>query len=250
MRRPLLIVPILLLLVSVPQAAEEETATSQNLLRILDITETDLPRETLYAEFHVLDDLGGILVAQPSATDQNVAAKLNIPSQLVSAPTGTEIHVVSLRGQTPERLAETANVLHVCEDIALAAVAPGMAASLERPTSHYGLEKGSRPLNLDRIKPMKPFKAPPHWNLGVRAADPRIEAMVAQVSATNLEDTVQDLQDTRPEILRIARVDENPQLAVEQRFPGPVQPAAENGETARHRFEQRVHDLVADLARQ
>jgi len=97
--------------------------------------------------------------------------------------------------RSPAAIARRGRLLHEGEGCALALLSPEGAASLERPVPHYGLEKGVRPLTLRRIQAPAPFRAPAAGAEGRLAVDPRIEAMVAQVSAAQIQSVVQDLQD-------------------------------------------------------
>jgi hypothetical protein len=195
MRRLLWIIPVIVLLGAAPQGTEEGTAVDLTSLRILDISDPGPSRETLYANFHVLDDLGGVLVVLPSPSDRDRAEKLGIPSRIVSVPRNGGLYVASLKIKSLDELAANAAILYSIGDIALIAATPEGAAALRHSVPHVGLENGLRPLNVERIQPMRTFEPPAGWKAGARAADPRIAAMVAQVNETNLQDIVQDLQD-------------------------------------------------------
>jgi len=195
MRRLLWIIPVIVLLGAAPQGTEEGPAAELTSLRILDVTDPGLTREMLYADFQVLDDLGDVLVARPATTDTVRIEKLGIPSQVISVPAVGELYVASLKRMGLDELATVSTVLYTVSDIAIISATPEAADALRHPVPHVGLENGLRPLSLERIAPMRPFKAPADWQAGARAADPLITAMVAQVNATNLQNIVQDLQD-------------------------------------------------------
>jgi|GEM_PF-381286 len=183
-------------------AGEQAPKTDLSSLRIVDIGSGVMPREDLYRDLRVLDDLGKILVAQPALADQTTLTKSGLSSRLIDLPADTQgLYVVSLRDRSADQLPSTVNLLYVHEDLALVAVIGPDAevlasaeSALFRPTGHYGLEKGFRQLSLERITPSQAFRSPRGLKPGSRAVDPNIAAMVSQVNGTNLQNTVQDLQ--------------------------------------------------------
>lgn len=196
MRRIILVLSLFILLAPFSFGTGEQTSLNAGSLRILEILGTSPPRESLYREFHVLEDLGEILVAQPAEPDRVLLKKLQIPSRLVSIPSGAgDLYIVSLKGLSLEGLSKVSVVLYEHEDLALVGAGKEAYSQLKRPVLHYGLMNGIRPLNLDRISPPKKLNLPPAGKLGSRSPDPRIVDMVAQVDKDNLQATVQDLQD-------------------------------------------------------
>ncbi len=195
MSRPLLILAILALLTPVSLAAEESGEASLSSLRVVETTRPDLTREILFKEFRVLDDLGEFMVAEPAASDREAASRLGVRTRLIDLPAmDGRLLVVSLKGLTVKELSLAAAVLHAQGDIALASVPSGAENLLARPVPHFGLEQGFRPLNLERIPPARRF-VPIEGAQAGKASDPRIAAMVAQVSPANIQNMVQDLQD-------------------------------------------------------
>ncbi len=198
MKRLIWIIPILFLLGTSSAAAQDDSSDISGRiasLRILEIPGSVQSRETLYRDFHVLDDLGDILVALPRASDPELLEREKIASRVIEIPAGSgSLYIVSLKGLTIDQVAGKALVLYAGNDIAIVAADDKARAELERHVLHFGLMHGIRPLNLDRIAPTRAFETPLGWKEGSRAADPRITAMVAQVSAANIQNTVQDLQ--------------------------------------------------------
>ncbi|MBU0755094.1 MAG: hypothetical protein KJ645_08120, partial [Planctomycetes bacterium] len=197
MRAMLCILPVLFLLLGAgaPQM-EENPQANLSALRIIEFNNASQPRETLYRDFFILEDLGEFLVAKPMASDEATLAKQSLSSKCVEVPAGAgTLYVISLKGVDSASLARDAKVLHSGEEIALVAAQEQTVNKLTRTVAHYGLEKGIRPLDLERVRYAKPFRAPQSCQKGSRAADARIQAMVDQVDAANLQNVVQDLQD-------------------------------------------------------
>jgi hypothetical protein len=192
MRNLLWIVPVLFLLCPATLPAEEDHSAAQTSLRVLDVSKSAATRETLYADFRIIEDLGDFLVARPAASDTAMAKKWCISSRLISV-TG-EVYVISLRGLPVSKIADAGTVLYVQGDIALAALTPDAAVGLRRPVVHYGLEEGLRLLSLKRVAPMRSFVPHSECQAGLRGPDPRIASMVSQVNETNLQNVVQDMQ--------------------------------------------------------
>lgn len=196
MKRFLWIIPVLALLGMPPSSNRIQAQDRPLSVRVLEIEGTEITRERLFSDFQVLEDLGELLVVEPTSSDKAMVRKLGLPSSVLSVPSGAgKIYIASLKDLTPSELSGYGIVLHVGKEIALMALQDEAALKLEHPVAHYGLERGVRALNLEPVPPIKPFKAPSGWTAGSRAADPRIQAMVDQVSATNLQDVVQDLED-------------------------------------------------------
>jgi len=193
MLRLLWILPVFTLFGASPM--EEPPVQDLTALHILDISDSAQPREILFRDFCVLEDLGEILVVRPEASDPGRSEELGIPLQRISIPDQAgDLCVASLKGLEKDKLSKLALVLHTADEIALVAAGPDARSRLERPVAHYGLEKGIRLLNLDRALPPPAFSVPYGWTAGARAADARIQAMVGMVSETNLQDMVQDLE--------------------------------------------------------
>lgn len=192
MKRFLMIIPFIVLLGVLSQAAEENVPLPA-AIRILDVADGDVTRETLFGEFTVLDDLGDFLVARPETSDPGRIAELGISSIVVAVPARSGlVYIASVRANSLDAMAAAGVVLYAQGDIAL--VATTTPEKLQGQVPHYGLENGYRPLSLTVVKPAPVFKAPVKAS-GNRAADPRITAMVSQVDATNLQNVVQDMQD-------------------------------------------------------
>ena len=192
MKRFLMIIPLIVLLGALSQAAEENIPLPA-AIRILDVADSNVARETLFGEFTVLDDLGGFLVARPETTDPGRIAKLGISSIVVAVPSRSGlVYIATLRANSLDEMAAAGVVLYTQGDIAL--VATTTPEKLQGQVPHYGLENGYRLLSLTIIKQAPVFIAPVK-PAGSRAVDPRIAAMVAQVDASKIQDSVQDMQD-------------------------------------------------------
>ena len=189
MKRLLMIIPLIVLLGTFTQAAEENIPLP-SAIRIIDVADNDVARETLFGAFSVLDDLGDFLVARPETTDPGCIAKLGVSSIVVTVPARSgSVYVATLRANSLDAMAAAGAVLYTQGDIAL--VATTTPEKLQGQVPHYGLEKGYRPLSLTLVKAAPLFKAP----VKSRAVDPRIVAMVDQVDASKIQDWVQDMQD-------------------------------------------------------
>ncbi len=192
MKRYSMILSLIVFLGVLAQAGDE-TIPLPASIRILDISESGVARETLFGAFSVLDDLGDFLVARPESTDPGRIVKLDLSSRVVTVPPRSgSVYIASLRANSLDGMAAAGTVLYAQGDIAL--VATATPEKLEGHVPHYGLEEGYRPLSLTVVKPAPLFRAPVE-PAGGRAVDPRIAAMVSQVSATNIQNTVQDMQD-------------------------------------------------------
>jgi hypothetical protein len=196
MRNLIWILPFVILLGATPQTADKNPGAVETSLLILLEPDAAPAREALYKDFHVLEDLGEFMVAYTLPSDDAMLLKAGLAFKRISI-SGKDgaLCVVSLKELDASDLARTCRVLHAGEQVALVAADEGSAARLERPVPHYGLVKGIRPLQLERIKAPATFQVPSNWKPGSRAADPKIQTMVDQVNAVNIQNVVQDLED-------------------------------------------------------
>ncbi len=191
-----LVATLVIMLGAAPEKNALENEGNGSDIRILDVSSTDQTRETLYKRFHAFEDLGDLLVAEPWPSDTAQCRKLNIPTQVISVPNSPgDLYLASLEGIRERDIAGAARILHTSKNTAIVFATREGAEKLKRPTGHFGLENGIRPLNMERIRPTHKFTPPPGWQQGSRAVDPKIQAMVSQVNRNNIQSVVQDLED-------------------------------------------------------